>query len=132
VIAPLSFDQGRRAPIPAGSSSTRLAANTSTCTPTRGPSDGWHGPATGPLAGSVKRGPVPIGRASLSRARGIDAVAAGRADGDADDPQADTTAAPAVTRTAARTARATRAAITGTNRSYDPGTPAAPGGTYMT
>jgi hypothetical protein len=95
-----------------------LAANTSTCTPTRGPSDGWHAPATGPLAGSVKRGPVPIGRASLSSARGIDAVAGGRAGG-CGDAQADTAAA-AIGRTAMRTARATRAASPGTDRSYEP------------
>ena len=119
MIRPSSFVQGCRAPIPAGSSSTRLAANTSTCTPTRGPSDRWHGPATGPLAGSVKRGPVPIGRASLSSALGIDAVAGGRAGG-CDDPQADTTAAAAIGRTAIRTARATRAASLGTDRSYEP------------
>jgi hypothetical protein len=71
------------------------------------------------LAGSVKRGPVPIGRASLSSARGIDAVAGGRA-GDCDDAQADRTAAAAIGRTAMRTARATRAASQGTNRSYEP------------
>jgi hypothetical protein len=96
-----------------------LAANTSTWTPTRGPSDRWHAPATGPLAGSVKRAPVPIGRASLSSARGIDAVAEGRAVG-CDDAQADTTAAATIGRTAIRTARAARAASLGTNRSYEP------------
>jgi hypothetical protein len=82
----------------------------------REPSDGWQDPATGPLEGSVKRGPVPIGRASLSRERGIDALAAGRAVGWDDDPQAVTTAAAAIIRTPAHTARVTGAAITGTNR----------------
>jgi hypothetical protein len=48
-----------------------LAANTSTCTPKRGPSDRAQLPVTGPLADSVNRGPVPIGLASLSSDLGI-------------------------------------------------------------
>jgi len=62
---------------------------------------------------------------------GIDALAAGPACG-CPDPQAAATAAAAITRAAARTARVTRAAITGTNRSYGPGTPDGPGGTDTT
>jgi hypothetical protein len=71
---------------------------------------------------------VPIGRASLSSALGIDAIAGGRAGG-CDDPQADTTAAAAIGTAAMRTARATRAASLGTDRSYEAsGVAAAPGG----
>ena len=66
----------------------------------------------------MKRGPVPIGRASLSSARGIDALAGGRADG-GDDPQAVATAAAAIGRTPMRSARATRAASLGTDRYYE-------------
>jgi hypothetical protein len=69
----------------------------------------------------VKREPVPIGRAWLSSALGIDALGidalgAGRAARGGDAPQADAAAATAISRTAPRTMRATRAAITGTNR----------------
>jgi hypothetical protein len=78
---------------------------------------------TGPLAGVVKRGPVPIGRASLSSDLGICGLAgawAGGWAGGCDDPQPDATAAAAATRTATRTARAARAASPGTERSYEP------------
>jgi hypothetical protein len=75
VIRPVTEVRGERVPIPAGSSTTRLAANTSTCTPSRGPSAGRQLPVTGPVAGGWNRGPAPIGRAWLSRADGITAAA---------------------------------------------------------
>ena len=57
-------------PIPAGISTTRLAANTSTCTPARAPSRPLHGPSTDPRTGGRKAAPCPIGRACASNAAG--------------------------------------------------------------
>ena len=65
-------------PIPAGIRTTRLAAKTSTWTPTRAPSRGRHDPITGPLTGGWKAGPRPIGRASASNLGGGAGVCDGR------------------------------------------------------
>ena len=63
-------------PIPA-TMTTRLAANNSTWTPTRGPRSRVQGPTIGPRAGGWKTASCPIARASLTSAAGS-VVAGGR------------------------------------------------------
>jgi hypothetical protein len=79
------------------------------------------------MAGGANRGPVPIGRASLSSDLGIgglDGLGGLDADAAVDPacgwvaPHADATTTAATT-TATRTARLPRAAIPGTDRSYE-------------
>ena len=66
---PTETARGGRVPMPAGMSTTRLAANTSTCTPVRGPRRRAAAPAHRTAGRRLKRGPAPD-RTRLRQQRG--------------------------------------------------------------
>ena len=63
--------------MPAGTITTRLAANSSTCTPRREPSRDLQLPTSAPRAGGWNMGPRPTGRDSCTRVLGSAAVLTG-------------------------------------------------------